>query len=309
MVLQWKRLFSLRGKHGGQARTYFLRELDGSRARLAELSLSGFDRLAYALSELLKQCAKGSGDDISCAMRCANMCHTYYRKRGEEIESSVGAIPTAASTSNSTSNSTSVNTETETQEKKAPLRRRQYLQEHPLLSHHPFWSLSFDDRDGRWLEGAGAGAGSDSERHYTRLGSCFAPSAITSASIGHEAGFGGYSGWVYNSHKQSNYPTKGASFWELALRMSVAEQMRMAFPDPINWELLVIDDPEGLAAAVVNVHDLVFAQLHSLAFAMDGLVDRSKMQEYLKDIAAKEQLPSYMIFQLLNNNSAENGSV
>ena len=57
------------------------------------------------------------------------------------------------------------------------------------------------------------------------------------------------------------------------------------------------------------MHDLVFAQLHSLAFAMDGLVDRSKMQEYLKDIAAKEQLPSYMIFQLLNNNSAENGSV
>jgi hypothetical protein len=76
ILMHWKHIFT---KTSGITRQLFLRELDGRRSRLSELSPDTYQSLAASIAALLDICRAGSPADLSCALRCANMCKTYYK--------------------------------------------------------------------------------------------------------------------------------------------------------------------------------------------------------------------------------------
>ena len=129
---------------------------------------------------LLDSCRAGSPADLSHALRCANMCKTYYRAaddadgdgddipgdsggngnvddRSTEEAKAVAAAPASASASVSASTSAS-----------APKKARIYLQAYPRLCGHRMWTSKFE------VEGRHSSSSSSSSSPSTFRGEAWA---------------------------------------------------------------------------------------------------------------------------------------
>lgn len=131
-----------------ELRDLFLQELDGRRGE-GKLTRRGFDTMAKAMTAILNACLQA--DEVSSAMRIANMANTFYtiESREDDVsdaesDDSLGAVALQEASGDEKNAAVHAALEPSATAGERPPpgpdpARRRYLQREPSIRHHKWW--------------------------------------------------------------------------------------------------------------------------------------------------------------------------
>lgn len=308
---EWRGLLRFRS-----VRDLFLQVLDERRGRQGLLSRRSFKEMTEAMKVFLSFC--GVREGTNSAMRIANMANTFYTihttaLNSEEIPTLLAKTVSDPETSITKENplpTTKINNEDTEIEKNNDETEKENLNETEIGVVNRFPSLNEteaekknttvkDTETEKENEGElvlltkGREKASPSPESSPIMGSGRNDNRKKTTTIGSLSYARRY---LQQEEDIRGHPLwRKEGFWEAALLEGTMSQLDLL--EPVHWDEL---EPDQLREAIINVHNIVFGQLGTLAFAMLDLgLSREEVGERIYSMIEEAQLTEDQSHELL----------